>query len=435
MLAVLFVAAGAHVAAAAPASRAAALAAWQATNADAQVPAGWTGSTSSCAVGAEAPASIAATLRTVNTVRDFAGLAPVSFDPALNHKALAAALMMQAAGSLSHAPGPTWPCYSAEGADGASRSDLFGGRSGAAAMLGYLDDGVGLLGHRRWLLDARAATFGTGSTGRYNALLVIGGGGVPAHPAPAVVAWPPAGWAPWQWVFDSWSITIGTDGQPAAFSTPSVFVAVNGTLVPVQNVQTLTSGYGTGTTVSWQVDVGDALRRADARIDVVVNGATHNGTPFPISYTVSAFQPAPSPPPPDTTRPLLSAFSLSPGSFRAALTGSSIATHGGSRVRYTLSEAARVRFRIQRAVAGRLVGGRCVKGRRSNRHKPRCTRYKALRGSFTLAGAQGPNSFRLSGRLGSHTLPPGRYGLLALATDAAGNRSASKRRSFRIRAR
>ena len=304
---------GEQRAAAAPASRAAALAAWQATTGDVQVPSGWTGSTSGCVIGAESAASVAATLRTANTLRDFAGLGPVRFDLALNHKALAAALMMQAAGNLSHSPGPTWPCYSAEGAEGAGRSNLFGGQSGAAAMIGYVDDGgVGSLGHRRWLLDPQAATFGTGSTGTYNALLVIGDGGIPAQPAPAGVAWPPPGWVPWQWVFENWSITIGGDGQPSGFSSPTVSVAVNGAPVAVDSVENLGSGYGTGTTLKWRVVLNDDLRRADARIDVAITGATRNGAPLPITYTVSAFQPVP---------PDIAIFAGSPQSLRVSRSG------------------------------------------------------------------------------------------------------------------
>ncbi len=64
----------------------------------------------------------------------------MALDQQLNADALAAALMMRAANRLSHSPGPGWPCYSPQGADGAGRSNLFLGRSGASAMLGYVDD-------------------------------------------------------------------------------------------------------------------------------------------------------------------------------------------------------------------------------------------------------------------------------------------------------
>src|SRR5688572_3343747 len=103
-------------ASAAPATRNAAIEAYRSVVADERVDAGWTGSVQGCVVGEESPASLAATLHTVNTLRSFAGIGDVSFDQAFNHRALAAALMMRAANDLSHTPGPDWPCYSEDGA-------------------------------------------------------------------------------------------------------------------------------------------------------------------------------------------------------------------------------------------------------------------------------------------------------------------------------
>ena len=139
---------------AAPDNRDDALEQYRAVVQDEQVDAGWTGSVDGCNVGEESQASLTATLDTVNTLRSFAGVGAVTFDPTLNHRALSAALMMKAAGELSHTPGPDWPCYSFEGDAGAGQSNLFLGASGATAMVGYVDDsGIESLGHRRWLLD------------------------------------------------------------------------------------------------------------------------------------------------------------------------------------------------------------------------------------------------------------------------------------------
>src|SRR5687768_17534999 len=79
--------------AAAPADRDTALEEYRAVLDDERIDADWTGSVSGCVVGEESQASLAATLRTVNTLRSFAGVGPVAFDPALSHRALAAALM------------------------------------------------------------------------------------------------------------------------------------------------------------------------------------------------------------------------------------------------------------------------------------------------------------------------------------------------------
>jgi len=134
----------------------------------------------------------------------------------------------------------------------------------------------------------------------------------------------------------------------------------------------------------------------------------------------------------DTTRPLLRALSLSPSRFRAAGRGPSLSARIGGSVTYRLSEPAAVSFRVERALPGRSVRGRCVKRRRSNVRARRCSRYVTLRGSFTQQGKTGQNTFAFSGRLRARKLGPGRYRLRAVATDPAGNESRPKSSRFRI---
>jgi hypothetical protein len=238
-----------------------------------------------------------ATLRTINTLRDFAGLPPVAFDEGLNHKALAAALMMKAKGELSHSPDPSWPCYSDDGADGASHSNLFLGYSGARAMVGYVEDpGTPSLGHRLSVLSAANKTFGSGSTGTSNALYVVTDANqFPRNSIPpnATTAWPPAGLVPWPWVFRYWSVTIGGDGQNASFDPGTqVTVTVDGQQLPVHDVDPF------GATLIWVTDVGDSLKTADHDLQVSITGGTIDGQAFPLSYTVKAFTPvSPAPPP------------------------------------------------------------------------------------------------------------------------------------------
>jgi Right handed beta helix region len=142
--------------------------------------------------------------------------------------------------------------------------------------------------------------------------------------------------------------------------------------------------------------------------------------------------PPPPPPPQDKTAP---GATLTMGSaFPAADAGSSIAQRRktGTTVSYRLTEAANVRFTVERLGAGRKVGRRCVKQNRSNRAKRRCKLYRRVKGSFSHTGKQGPNSFRFTGRLNRRKLPIGRYRLVAVPTDAAGNRGKAARRNFRI---
>jgi hypothetical protein len=86
----------------------------------------------------------------------------------------------------------------------------------------------------------------------------------------------------------------------------------------------------------------------------------------------------------------------------------------GTRIRYTLNEAAVVRFRLERR-----------RGRRT----------RTLRGGFTRRGKRGVDRARFNGRLRGHRLRAGRYYLVATATDLAGNRSKPARAKFRIRRR
>jgi subtilisin family serine protease len=114
--------------------------------------------------------------------------------------------------------------------------------------------------------------------------------------------------------------------------------------------------------------------------------------------------------PSDRTAPAILTLAATSTRFRAARRGPSAATAVGTTVRYRLTEAAAVRFTIVRKVRGRAV----------------------RMGSFTLRGRAGRNSFGLTGRLKGRRLAPGRYQLVALATDVAGNRSVRERVDLRI---
>jgi subtilisin-like proprotein convertase family protein len=149
------------------------------------------------------------------------------------------------------------------------------------------------------------------------------------------------------------------------------------------------------------------------------------------SWSLSA-RTEPVPAPPDLTRPVLSRLALRPRAFRAARRGPSIAARRGSGVSYRLSEAATVRFRVERAAAGRRSRGRCVRPTRRNARRRKCTRFVRLRRAFAHRGRAGVNRFRFTGRLGGRRLRPRRYRLTGVATDAAGNRSSPRRARFRI---
>jgi hypothetical protein len=135
----------------------------------------------------------------------------------------------------------------------------------------------------------------------------------------------------------------------------------------------------------------------------------------------------------DDVPPRLSSFRLSPTTFRAAARGGSLGarTATGTTARFRLTQAATVTFRVQRAARGRLVGGRCVAPRPSNRGRRACVRYVTLRGSFSARGKAGANVLRFTGRLRNRRLAAGRYRLVAQAANSLG-RSATRAVRFRI---
>jgi hypothetical protein len=101
----------------------------------------------------------------------------------------------------------------------------------------------------------------------------------------------------------------------------------------------------------------------------------------------------------------------------------------GTTLGYTLSESAAVYLAVSRERPGLLREGRCqpvtrAKGRR-------CIAPKPI-GIFTRSGVAGANSFRFSGRIGSHAVRPGRFRLAMNAIDAAGNSSAVRTLGFRV---
>jgi hypothetical protein len=106
----------------------------------------------------------------------------------------------------------------------------------------------------------------------------------------------------------------------------------------------------------------------------------------------------------------------------------------GTRLRYALSEQARVVFTVEQPRGGRLVAGRCRTPSRANRRKRRCTRLVRTGQFAVTSAAAGANTKRFSGRIGSRTLKPGRYRLTLVAVDAAGNKSKPRRLRFRIAA-
>ncbi len=111
----------------------------------------------------------------------------------------------------------------------------------------------------------------------------------------------------------------------------------------------------------------------------------------------------------------------------------------GTTIRYTLSEASTVAFRIERKLKGRRVKRRGRKGRvclkqtnkNAKRRNRRCTLYRAV-GTLTRRGVAGRNTLAFSGRIGKRKLRLGRYRFVISPRDAAGNSGRRRTLNFRI---
>lgn len=239
--------------------------------------------------------------------------------------------------------------------------------------------------------------------------------------------------------FGTFVVSVG--GTPVFSATDTTPGYVNYTPVRV-DLSTFAGGARAvrfeGTTEAVQLARPAASASFDVD-DVSVDAAGPPSTPGPGPAPGPGPGPGPAPGPgpgprpgPDADTPFVSALSLSPSAFRAAHSGPSVTTSGGSRVSYTLSQGATVSFRVEQVRSGRRVGRSCVSPTTANRKRQRCTRYPTLSGSFTHQGAAGANTFRFSGRLRARKLGPGRYRLRAVATDASANTSVPKRSFFTI---
>lgn len=104
-----------------------------------------------------------------------------------------------------------------------------------------------------------------------------------------------------------------------------------------------------------------------------------------------------------------------------------------SKIKFKLTEKARVTFVVQKPAAGRLVGKSCRKPSAKNRKGKRCTRWLRASKSFRANGKKGSNSLKFSGKVGGKTLKRGRYRLAATAVDKAKGKSPQRTAAFRKR--
>jgi Divergent InlB B-repeat domain len=165
---------------------------------------------------------------------------------------------------------------------------------------------------------------------------------------------------------------------------------------------------------------------------------TPTATPIPAGASRTTIETSPTPRlrPSDAGRndgvaPAFTRLRLSPIAFHAAPSGPALAAVVGTRLFLTLSEPARVTFRVARLAARRRDAGRC-RPSTARSDRPRCPRWIRERGRIVRSLPAGPSTLRYRGRLAGLTLRPGRYRLLARARDTADNLSKQRTATFRI---
>jgi hypothetical protein len=215
------------------------------------------------------------------------------------------AVMMSANFSLDHFPPTNWICYTAAGANAASNSNLALGSAGADAVTGYIRDFGGNnfeVGHRRWLLypqtqvmaagdvPSQGACYAANTTWVFDANLF---GPRPATRQP-YVAWPPAGYVPFQVVFPQWSFALSN----ADLSMAAVSMTSNGVSVAVA-IQPYQAGYGENALV-WVpmgLDFTSDLavfpfNGTDTVYRVTITNIHAGGSMTGFNYTVTVFDPS-----------------------------------------------------------------------------------------------------------------------------------------------
>ena len=133
---------------------------------------------------------------------------------------------------------------------------------------------------------------------------------------------------------------------------------------------------------------------------------------------------------------LIRSLTIAPATFRAVRSGGSIGKKTGALVTFQVNRQAYVAFTVERTLPGRLVAGKCVAIKQSNRKARACTRYTLVRGKFGYPmHGYAPTvrvKCRFTGRIGNATLTPGTYRLVALAEDQSHIHSTAVRTGFRI---
>ncbi|PKP05281.1 MAG: hypothetical protein CVU11_01070 [Bacteroidetes bacterium HGW-Bacteroidetes-6] len=252
---------------------------------------GFTGDVNNCIPGTISQNSFTLSLMRINFFRRMVGLNDdITYDAIKSAKCQQAALMMDANNSLNHYPPASWICYTQDGYDAASSSNLAMGTGPSGSISMYMNDfgsSNTAVGHRRWILYSRSKVMGMGSTGYYSALWVTGNSGNPL-PAnmPEYIPWPAKGYVPAPLIYGRWSFS-----KPSAdFSNATVSMTDGGGSNISLSIVSTATGYGDNTIV-WEPVGINTTSSTDVTYHVTVSNVLVSGSPMSYSYDVIIIQP------------------------------------------------------------------------------------------------------------------------------------------------
>ena len=265
----------------------------------------WDGDVSNCDAGSTSDAYKQAVLTRINYFRAMAGVpATISLNTTYNTMAQQAALMMAGENNLSHHPDTSWTCYTANGAEAASLSNLSLGNAGYDALFSQMrDDGSNNapVGHRRWLLYPQTQEMGSGdipATSTNNAandIWVIDSHYNDTRPVTreSFVSWPPAGYTPTSLAFNRWSFSW----PDADFSSATVQMTRldNGKAETlVIEYPTSGSGFGAGEpTIVWAPsNIDPTTITDDTSWEITISNFIVNNQSLTENYQVTLFDPS-----------------------------------------------------------------------------------------------------------------------------------------------
>jgi hypothetical protein len=225
----------------------------------------WSGDADACDAGDISAEGRANALRLYNLYRWLVDLPAVTTSPERDSMAQQCALMQEANNSLSHNPPMDWQCWTEEGADGASSSNISSGPGVASVDAYILDSGnTSNMGHRRWIFSNSLGPIGLGSTGDGASCMQNLNGEGDADKA--FTAYPGAGFFPLQAFDASWDrATLDEAGwsiqsDSIDLGSGTVSVTSGGTTLDVE-VEELPGGYGSRYAIrivpsGWTSEVG-----------------------------------------------------------------------------------------------------------------------------------------------------------------------------------